>query len=177
NADPMMGVSIQVKGTLTGALSAIDGSYVITAKQGDILVFSYLGYTTQQITVGKSDVINVRLSSTSSNLNEVVVVGYGKRAKKDLTGSISSIKGDDLRATQPTTIDQALQGKVAGVVVQQVSGQPGGGVSIQINGVSSITGSNSPLYVIDGVIIPPVGDPGSGSNPLNTINPAEIESM
>jgi len=177
NADPMMGVSIQVKGTANGALSAIDGSYVITAKQGDILVFSYLGYTSQQVTVGKSDVINVQLSSTSSKLNEVVVVGYGKRARKDLTGSISSISGADLRQTQPTTFDQALQGKVAGVVIQQVSGQPGGGVSIQIRGVSSITGSNSPLFVIDGVVIPPVNDPGSGSNPLNTINPAEIESI
>ncbi|SHM72584.1 TonB-linked outer membrane protein, SusC/RagA family [Mucilaginibacter sp. OK098] len=178
NADPMTGVSIHVKGTSTGALSAIDGSYVITAKQGDILVFSYLGYTPQQVTVGKSDKIDVKLSSTSSNLNEVIVIGYGKPIpRKDGTGSISSIKGTDLRQTQPTTFDQALQGKVAGVVVQQISGQPGGGVSIQIRGVSSISGSNSPLYVIDGVIIPPVGDPGSGSNPLNAINPAEIESI
>jgi TonB-linked SusC/RagA family outer membrane protein len=177
NADPMIGVSIKVKGAATGAVSAIDGSYVIAAKQGDILVFSYLGYTPQQVTVGKSDKIDVQLNSTSSKLNEVVVVGYGKRARKDLTGSISSISGKDLRQTQPTTFDQALQGKVAGVVVQQVSGQPGGGVSIQIRGVSSISGSNSPLYVIDGIIIPPVGDPGSGSNPLNAINPAEIESI
>ncbi|MEO6850405.1 MAG: SusC/RagA family TonB-linked outer membrane protein, partial [Mucilaginibacter sp.] len=177
NDEPMMGVSIKVKGSPAGAQSAIDGSYVITAKQGDILVFSYLSYTTKQVTVGKADVINVALSSTSSKLNEVVVVGYGNRARKDVTGSVSSIKGDDLRQTQPTTFDQALQGKVAGVVVQQVSGQPGGGVSIQIHGVSSITGANSPLYVIDGIIIPPVGDPGNGSNPLNTINPAEIESI
>ena len=177
NADPMIGVSIKVKGAATGAVSAIDGSYVIAAKQGDILVFSYLGYTPQQVTVGKSDKIDVKLSSISSKLNEVVVVGYGKRARKDLTGSISSISGADLRQTQPTTFDQALQGKVAGVVVQQVSGQPGGGVSIQIRGVSSISGSNSPLYVIDGVIIPTVGDPGKGSNPLNAINPAEIESI
>ncbi|MFI5136719.1 MAG: SusC/RagA family TonB-linked outer membrane protein [Sphingobacteriales bacterium] len=177
DAEPMVGVSIKVKGTPTGAQSAIDGSYVIIAKQGDILVFSYLGYTTKQVTVGKSGKIDVQLSSTSSNLNEVVVIGYGKQKRKDNTGSISSIKGTDLRATQPTTFDQALQGKVAGVVVQQVSGQPGGGVSIQIRGVSSITGSNSPLYVIDGIIIPPVNDPGNGGNPLNAINPAEIESI
>ncbi|SDS19065.1 TonB-linked outer membrane protein, SusC/RagA family [Mucilaginibacter mallensis] len=177
DANPMMGVSIHVKGISTGAQSAVDGSYVITAKQGDILVFSYLGYTSQEITVKETNVIDVKLNSTSSNLNEVVVVGYGKRARPDLTGSISSIKGTDLRQTQPTTFDQALQGKVAGVVVQQISGQPGGGVSIQIRGISSITGSNSPLYVIDGIIIPPVGDPGNGSNPLNTINPAEIESI
>lgn len=177
NADPMMGVSIHVKGTSTGVQSAIDGSYVITAKQGDILVFSYLGYTAKQVTVGRSDKIDVQLSSTSSNLNEVVVVGYGKIKRKDVTGSISSISGDNLRETQPTTFDQALQGKVAGVVVQQISGQPGGGVSIQIRGVSSLSGSNSPMYVIDGIIIPPVGDPGNGGNPLNAINPAEIESI
>jgi outer membrane receptor protein involved in Fe transport len=156
NSEPMVGVSIKVKGTATGAVSAVDGSYVIMAKPGDILVFSYLGYTAQEILVKQTSIINAKLSSTSSNLNEVVVIGYAKAKRKDVTGSISSIKGDDLRQTQPTTFDQALQGKVAGVVVQQVSGQPGGGVSIQIRGVSSITGSNSPLFVIDGVIIPPV---------------------
>jgi len=177
NSEPLIGVSIKVKGTVTGALTAMDGSYMIKAKPGDILVFSYLSFTSQEITVKQSSVINVKLNSTSSNLNEVVVIGYGKAKRKDVTGSISSISGEDLRQTQPTTFDQALQGKVAGVVVQQVSGQPGGGVSIQIRGVSSISGSNSPLYVIDGIIIPPTNDPGKGSNPLNTINPAEIESI
>jgi len=177
NSEPLIGVSIKVKGTVTGALTAMDGSYTIMAKPGDILVFSYLSFTSQEITVKQSGVINVKLNSTSSNLNEVVVIGYGKAKRKDVTGSISSISGEDLRQTQPTTFDQALQGKVAGVVVQQVSGQPGGGVSIQIRGVSSISGSNSPLYVIDGIIIPPTNDPGKGSNPLNTINPAEIESI
>jgi TonB-linked SusC/RagA family outer membrane protein len=177
-AEPMMGVTIKVKGTATNASSAVDGSYVITAKPGDVLVFSYLGYTSQEITVKQNNKINVRMNSTSSNLEEVVVIGYGKPIpRKDGTGSISSISGTDLRKTQPTTFDQALQGKVAGVVVQQISGQPGGGVSIQIRGVSSITGSNSPLYVIDGVIIPPVNDPGSGSNPLSGINPNDIESL
>jgi len=177
NSEPLIGVSIKVKGTVTGALTAMDGSYTIMARPGDVLVFSYLSFTSQEITVKQSGVINVKLSSTSSNLNEVVVIGYGKAKRKDVTGSISSISGEDLRQTQPTTFDQALQGKVAGVVVQQVSGQPGGGVSIQIRGVSSISGSNSPLYVIDGIIIPPTNDPGKGSNPLNTINPAEIESI
>ena len=113
----------------------------------------------------------------SSQLDDVVVIGYGKAKRKDVTGAISSISGEDLRKTQPTTFDQALQGKVAGVMIQQISGQPGGGVSIQIHGISSISGSNSPLYVIDGVIIPPTNDPGNGANPLNTINPSEIESI
>ncbi|WP_258136045.1 SusC/RagA family TonB-linked outer membrane protein [Mucilaginibacter phenanthrenivorans] len=176
-SEPMAGVNVKVKGTKTAALSAVDGSYVIMAKPGDILVFSYVGYTAQEIPVKKSNVIDVKLISTPSNLDEVVVIGYAKQPRKDNTGSISSIKGDDLRQTQPTTIDQALQGKVAGVVVQQISGQPGGGVSIQIRGVSSISGSNSPLYVIDGVYIPPVSDPGNGGNPLNSLNPADVESI
>ncbi|TFF38523.1 TonB-dependent receptor [Mucilaginibacter psychrotolerans] len=177
NGQPIPGVNVRIKGTTTGAVTGVDGGYSITAAPGNILVFSFLGYSSQEINVKLTGVIDVKLSPTSSNLNEVVVTGYARTKRKDVTGAISSISGNDLRQTQPTTFDQALQGKVAGVVVQQVSGQPGGGVSIQIRGVSSISGSNSPLYVIDGVIIPPVNDPGTGSNPLNTINPAEIESI
>jgi TonB-linked SusC/RagA family outer membrane protein len=177
DGQPMPGVSIKIKGTGLGTVSSIDGSYNIAAEPGKVLVFNFLGYAKQEVAVKQAGAINVRLSSTSSNLNEVVVIGYAKARRPDITGSISSIRGDDLRQTQPSTFDQALQGKVAGVVVQQVSGQPGGGVSIQIRGVSSISGSNSPMYVIDGIIIPPVGDPGKGGNPLNTINPAEIESI
>ncbi|HEY5326539.1 MAG TPA: TonB-dependent receptor, partial [Mucilaginibacter sp.] len=137
----------------------------------------YLGFQTREIVIGSQSNIEVRMTSLTSGLNELVVIGYAKQPRKDNTGSISSISGNNLRQTQPTTFDQALQGKVAGVVVQQISGQPGGGVSIQIRGISSITGSNSPLYVIDGVIIPPVSDPGNGGNPLNAINPDDIESI
>jgi TonB-linked SusC/RagA family outer membrane protein len=177
DGQPIPGVSIKIKGTGLGAISSIDGSYFIAAEPGKVLVFNFLGYAPQEITVKQAGAINVRLNSTSSKLNEVVVVGYAKARRKDVTGSISSISGTDLRQTQPTTFDQALQGKVAGVVVQQVSGQPGGGVSIQIRGVSSISGTNSPLYVIDGIIIPPVSDPGKGGNPLNAISPNEIASI
>jgi len=177
DGQPIPGVSIKIKGTGLGTVSGIDGSYNIAAEPGKVLVFNFLGYAPREIAVKQAGAINVRLNTTSSNINEVVVIGYAKARRKDVTGSISSISGTDLRQTQPTTFDQALQGKVAGVVVQQVSGQPGGGVSIQIRGVSSITGSNSPMYVIDGIVIPPVGDPGNGSNPLNAINPADIESV
>ncbi|SDT04360.1 TonB-linked outer membrane protein, SusC/RagA family [Mucilaginibacter mallensis] len=176
-SEPIPGVTIRIKGSETAVASVTDGTYKIMAKPGDILVFSFLGYERQEITVKNNNTINVKLNPTSSDLNEVVVIGYGKIPKKDLTGSVSSIKGTDLRQTQPTTFDQALQGKVAGVVIQQISGQPGGGVSIQIRGVSSITGSNSPLVVIDGVLIPPSSDPGNGGNPLNSINPADIETI
>ena len=177
NSAPAAGATIIVKNTNRSTIADENGKFTIDASNGDVLVITMIGFERKEVVVGNSNTIKVRLSEIISRLDDVVVIGYGKTQRKDLTGAISSITGEELRKTQPTTFDQALQGKVAGVVVQQVSGQPGGGVSIQINGVSSITGSNSPLYVIDGVIIPPVGNPGGGSNPLNTINPAEIESI
>jgi TonB-linked SusC/RagA family outer membrane protein len=177
DGQPIQGASVKIKGTGLGSISTIDGSYTIAAEPGKVLVFSFLGFAKREVTVKQAGAINVRLNSTSSNLNEAVVIGYARVQRKDNTGAISSISGNELRLTQPTTFDQALQGKVAGVVVQQISGQPGGGVSIQIRGVSSISGANAPLVVIDGVIIPPATDPGHGSNPLSGINPNDIESL
>jgi TonB-linked SusC/RagA family outer membrane protein len=175
---PLQGATVMVKGRTAGTQTDKDGLFSLNAGDGDILIISYVGFSRREVRVGARQVINVRLEMEDKNrLNDVVVIGYGKVRRPDVTGSISSISGTELMKTQPTTFDQALQGKVAGVVVQQVSGQPGGGVSIQIRGVSSISGTNSPLYVIDGIIIPPVNNPGNGSNPLNTINPAEIESI
>jgi TonB-linked SusC/RagA family outer membrane protein len=177
NSAPVSGASITVKNANRFAVSDNAGKFTIEASPGNILVITMIGYRDVEVKVGNSNTIEVGLAETSLQLDDVVVIGYGKVKRKDVTGSISSITGDELRKTSPTTFDQALQGKVAGVMVQQVSGQPGGGVSIQVRGVSSITGTNSPLIVIDGVIIPPVGDPGRGSNPLNAINPSEIESI
>jgi TonB-dependent starch-binding outer membrane protein SusC len=174
---PAAGATVTVKKTDRSTMADEAGKFTIAASTGDVLVITMVGYVKKEVVVGKSNVIEVKLIESSSQLDDVVVIGYGRAKRKDLTGGISSISGTELRKSQPTTFDQALQGKVAGVVVQQVSGQPGGGVSIQIHGVSSISSTNSPLYVIDGVIIPPPGDPGSGSNPLNTINPSEIESI
>ncbi len=145
---PVPGATVKVKGTSVSSVSDVNGDYAINAKPTDVLVFSFVSYATQEIPVKSNNSINVKLVGSNTNLNEVVVIGYAKQPRKDNTGSISSIKGDDLRQTQPTTFDQALQGKVAGVVVQQISGQPGGGVSIQIRGISSISGSKYPLFVI-----------------------------
>jgi TonB-linked SusC/RagA family outer membrane protein len=174
---PASGATIVVKNTNRTTVADEAGRFTIDAATGDVLVISMIGYVQKEVTVGKNNSVEVKLTESASQLEDVVVIGYGKARRKDVTGAISSITGDDLRKTQPTTFDQALQGKVAGVMVQQISGQPGGGVSIQIHGTSSITGSNSPLYVIDGVIIPPTNDPGNGANPLNAINPSEIESI
>src|SRR6185437_15602404 len=175
---PLEGASVTVRGRAGGTQTDKDGLFALEAKNGDVLIISYVGYLRKEIRVGARQSVNIRLElEDKSKLNDVVVIGYGKARRPDLTGAISSLSGAELMKTQPTTFDQALQGKVAGVVVQQVSGQPGGGVSIQIRGVSSVSGSTAPLYVIDGVIIPTVNDPGTGSNPLNTINPSEIESI
>ena len=174
---PAQGATITVKNTNRYTTTDDGGRFTIEASPGDVLVITMVGYVKKEVAVSKSNNIIIKLVENVSQLDDVVVIGYGKAKRRDLTGAISSVSGEDLRKTQPATFDQALQGKVAGVMVQQISGQPGGGVSIQIHGISSISGSNSPLYVIDGVIIPPTNDPGNGSNPLNTINPSEIESI
>ena len=180
---PLPGASILIKGNIYGTVTDVNGNFSIEASDNDILVISFVGYIPEEVAVAGQSSVEVKLVEDITKLDEVVVIGYGAIKRKDLTGSISSISGDELRKTAPTTFDQALQGKVAGVVVQQVSGQPGGGVSIQIHGVSSISGSNSPLYVIDGVIMPDPGNPDAdgshhtGINPLSSINPSEIQSI
>ncbi|MES2650001.1 MAG: TonB-dependent receptor [Bacteroidota bacterium] len=175
---PAVGATITVKNTKVFTIADQTGKFTIEAVSGNVLTITMIGHDKKEVVIGKNtgDIL-VKLTENKAQLDDVVIIGYGKAKRKDVTGSISSVSGEELRRTQPATFDQALQGKVAGVSVQQISGQPGGGVSIQIHGISSISGSNSPLYVIDGVIIPPTNDPGNGSNPLNAINPSEIESI
>ncbi|UUF12462.1 MULTISPECIES: SusC/RagA family TonB-linked outer membrane protein [Flavobacterium] len=175
NGQPLFGVTVLLKGTSNAVSTDLDGSFSIKAKIGEVLVLSYIGFIKQELKITNNK-LTVRLKEDVKALNEVVVIGYGKAKRGDLTGSISSISGNELRKTQPVTFDQALQGKVAGVVVQQTSGQPGGGVNIQIRGLSSF-GSSSPLYVIDGVIIGQSYDGANGTNPLATISPSDIESV
>lgn len=172
----MPGANVIVKGTTMGTVTDSNGQFAIDASPDDILTFSFIGYRNQEIKVGEQTNIEVVLTEDLQTLNEVVVIGYGEAKRKDVTGSIASITGEELRKTSPVTFDQALQGKVPGVVIQQISGQPGGGVSIQIRGLSSFSGS-SPLYVIDGVIIGGLQTFGTGTNPLAAINPSEIESI
>lgn len=172
---PVLGANLFIEESKHSTISDQNGEFIINAKIGETLAVSYLGYVTQKIKV-TANKITIKLKEDISSLKEVVVIGYGKSKRGDLTGAISSISGDELRKTQPTTFDQALQGKVAGVVVQQTSGQPGGGVSIQIRGMSSF-GNSSPLYVIDGVIIGNPSEGTSGTNPLATISPSDIESI
>ncbi|MEO6288211.1 MAG: TonB-dependent receptor [Dyadobacter sp.] len=161
------GVNILVKGTLEGTTTDQNGNYSLKVAKGDMtLVFSFVGYLSQEKIVADQSVINVTLVTDQKSLEEVIVVGYGTQKKRDVTGSISQIKSDDLKGLPVTGLDQAMQGKAAGVQVTQNSGEPGGSVSVRIRGVGTI-GSNEPLYIVDGL---PTGS-------LNSINPNDIESI
>ncbi|WP_143306525.1 SusC/RagA family TonB-linked outer membrane protein [Chitinophaga vietnamensis] len=176
NAAPVPGASVTVKNTDRRAVTDAAGRFSIEASAGNVLIVSMMGFQKKEVTLTNTGSIIVQLTENISQLEDVVVIGYGKTKRKDVTGAISSITGDELRKTQPVTFDQALQGKVPGLVAQQISGQPGGAVSIQIRGISSF-GATTPMYVIDGVIIGNTTSPGAGTNPLAGINPSEIESV
>jgi TonB-linked SusC/RagA family outer membrane protein len=165
---PLSGVSVVVKGTQRGVSTSTDGKYSISAAKGSILVFSSIGYDPKEIVVGDQTVINVTLTSGQSDLDEVVVVGYGTARKRDLTGSVASIKGAELNSVPSTNVIQSLAGRASGVNVSQNTGAPGAAISVRIRGTNSIQGSNEPLYVVDGF-------PYSSSPTL--LNNADIESV
>lgn len=148
------GVNVILKGTSTGASTDFDGNYTINLSgQGGVLVFSYVGYVSQEITVGSSNTVNVALVEDLAALEEVVVVGYGSRRKSDVTGAVSSVKSEELNAFPVLDAAQALQGRAAGVVVQSNNGgEPGAPINIQIRGNTSINASSSPLIVVDGFV-------------------------
>ena len=186
------GVTILEKGTGNGTITDIDGNYKITVNgSGATLVVSFVGFKTQEITVGNQSAINISLETDVSTLEEVVVVGYGTQRKSDLTGSIASLDGEALMQSINTSVDQGLQGRVAGLQVTQNSGQPGGATSIRIRGTTSVTQSSEPLYVIDGIQIGGSaqgitgfdwqggtgGQQAAASNPMASINPNDIESI
>src|SRR5690606_7460696 len=174
---PLPGVTILVKGTTNGVVSDFDGNYTISNVPGDgVLVFSYLGYLIQEIPVNNRSAINVSLQEDVSTLDEIVVVGYGTMKRSDVTGAMVSVSSRALEESVSTTIDQVLQGRAAGVQIQQNSGAPGASSSIRIRGVSSITGSNEPIFVIDGVIVD--SNTGqAGQNAFASINPSDIASI
>src|SRR5690606_30904302 len=142
------------KGTNKGETTDFDGNFSIQGLQnGDVLVFSYIGMTTREINYTNQSVLNVKMEESFTDLDEVVVIGYGSMQRSDLTGAISSLDAESIEDQPFYSVDQALQGKVSGITVTQNSGAPGGGVSIRIRGITSLTGSNEPLYVVDGVPI------------------------
>jgi len=175
--EPIIGASVTIKGvTGGGAVTDLDGNYSIATKQGQTLRFTYLGMKEKLVKVEKSLILNVRMEEDAVLLNEVVAVGYGTMKRSDLTGSVSSINSKAIEQSGAMTIDQAIQGRLAGVQMTVNSGTPGGGSSIQIRGLGSINSTNEPVYVVDGVIID--GATGTATdNALSGINPSDIESM
>jgi TonB-dependent SusC/RagA subfamily outer membrane receptor len=183
---PLVGATVYVKGTKEVLMSDSKGDYSIMASTGDVLVVSYVGFKEKEVKVGAGvTTINFELSEDpNSRLQDVVVVGYGKMKKSDLSSAVVSISSADINRTVNVTLDEALQGKAANVYVSQTSGQPGAGSSVIIRGVSTVTGNYQPLYVIDGVQIRPSAPtggaynmPASESNALAGINPDDIENI
>jgi TonB-linked SusC/RagA family outer membrane protein len=179
------GVNVVIEGTTAGTVTDATGKYTIRVPGDDaVLIFSFIGYLREEVVVGNQSVINVTLTPSLETLSEVVVIGYGTVKKSDLTGSVSSIKADELKAVPTTSFEQALQGRAAGVQVSQTSGQPGAEASIRIRGTSSMLAQNEPLYVVDGMLINSStsdvtagGGLGQRISPLSAINPGDIESI
>jgi TonB-linked SusC/RagA family outer membrane protein len=185
---PMPGVSVKVQNTMNATVTDGNGRYTVTANQGDVLTFSFLGKATQNIPVRGGGNIDVALKDDAKALDEVVVVGYGTMKKSDLTGAVASVSSTTLQRTIMPSVDQMLSGKLAGVQVTQNTGAPGGATSIRIRGTSSINNSNEPLYIVDGMRFQGsaayTGFDWQGgtngqttTNPLALISPNDIESI
>jgi TonB-linked SusC/RagA family outer membrane protein len=172
---PLAGVSIVQKGTNNASSSANDGTFSINAAGGAVLVFTYVGYTTQEVTVTGSDLLTVTLSLQGQTMNDVVVIGYGRQQRKDLTGSVSTISRNQIRDMPVSSVDQKLVGQVPGLQISSPTGAPGGGTDIKIRGSGSIGAGDNPLFVVDG--FPISNTSGQTYNPLNMINPDDIESI
>lgn len=178
---PIIGATVREKGTKSVAVTDLDGYYTIKVNPGATLTFSYLGYQNQDVNVGNKTKVDVRMISDTQALSEVVVVGYGQMKRSDVTGSVVSVNSEQIERAVPTSIDQVLQGRAAGVQIQANSGTPGANTSIRIRGISSLNSTNQPIFVIDGVVVEPqstdTNDPLSSNNPLASINPSDIVSM
>ncbi|MBZ4037516.1 TonB-dependent receptor [Flavobacterium sp. 17A] len=182
---PMIGVTIVPKGSARGTTTDFDGTFTITVSSTtEALIFSYVGYETKEAPINNATNLRISMVPSSKNLNEVVIVGYGTQKKKNVLGSISSVKGETLTLSSTPSVLPALQGKVAGLQISQNSAQPGGGFNIQIRGAGSINASNDPLIVVDGFPITNLQQPGTGNrydggtqSILNSFNPNDIESI
>ncbi|SDZ91642.1 SusC/RagA family TonB-linked outer membrane protein [Psychroflexus halocasei] len=170
------GVNIIIKGTDKGTTSDFDGHYAIVVEQGQVLVYSYLGFKSQEITYVGQNEINVTMGEDTAILEEVLVIGYGTAKKEDLTGAVDMVSSKDFNKGPINSAQELITGKIAGVNVTSASGSPGDGQTITIRGLGSLSLENQPLYVIDGIPIDN-GGVGGSRNPLNIINPNDIESM
>ena len=172
---PVLGASVMIKGTSKGTTTDNDGKFSIQAADNATLTISYVGFAIQEIDLKGRSSLDVKLGAANQSLNEVVVIGYGQQKKQDLTGSVAVISGNTLKDQPVTNVDQKLTGQVAGVQVNQTTGTPGGGSSIQIRGQATFGLTTEPLFVIDGYPLP--SSSGQSFSPLNAINPNDIESI
>ena len=173
--EPVIGANVLVKGTTNGTITDFDGNFQLSANKGDIIVISFIGFTTQELPA-TTDLMNVVLRDDTEMLSEVVVIGYGVAKKNDLTGSVTAMKPDEMNKGLVTNAQDMMQGKIAGVNVTSASGTPGAGAQIRIRGGSSLNASNDPLIVIDGLAMDNSGVQGL-SNPLSMVNPNDIETF
>lgn len=173
------GATVLVKGTTIGTATDIDGKYSINVPAGsNVLVFTFVGLTSQEVNIGNRSTINVALESDVTALSEVIVTGYGTQPKREVTGAVSSVKGDAIQNLPLQSFDRALQGRASGVQVRSSNGLPGGAVNIRIRGVGSINAGNEPLFIVDGVQLNNQSNAAfTQSNPLAFLNPNDIESM
>lgn len=173
---PLPGAAVLVKGTTTGTITDLDGNFSIDVSTDAVLVISYLGYTPKEVPVAGQSVLTIQLEPESSQLNEIVVVGYGTQKRSDVTGAIGSVKRESFNKGVITNPVDLLQGKVAGVNITSTSGEPGANQNVIIRGIGSLRSGTQPLYVLDGFLLDN-SDTGIASNPLNFLNPNDIESI
>lgn len=176
---PLIGVNVTVKNTMRGTQTDFDGNYSIEVSEGESLDFSFLGFATQTLTVGEASSLDVILQEDFSKLDEVVVVGFGTQSRRDVTDNIASISADEINNVPVANLQGALVGKAAGVQITQINGKVDGGVKMRVRGISTISSSQEPLYVLDG--LPLINDDESTTaapiNPLISLNPNDIESI
>ena len=165
--DPVIGANVTIKGTTNGTITDFDGNFSVSAQVGDILEVSFIGYKAQDVKVKSSAPMRITLQPDNQMLEEVVAIGYGTMKKSDLTGAVTSVSADQLIKAPVAGLDQALQGRAAGVTVTTGSGQPGEAATIRIRGIGSAIGGNDPLYVVDGVI----------TSDIAFLSPNDIQSM
>ena len=169
NKQPLIGAAVSVEGTTIGTTTDINGKFTLQAPATGVLEIQYLGYVTQKIKINNRTTVNAALAQDNVKVDEVVVIGYGSVSKSDLTGSVSTVKMSEIADAPVSSVDQALQGRVAGADIMSTTGEPGASTSIRIRGTRSITASNEPLIVVDGVM--------DGVSDLGDINPADIKSI
>lgn len=174
---PLAGATVQAKGSSETTVTAEDGSFTLELPASiSAIIISYVGYNDREVPLGSSTTINVSLEPGARSMEDVVVVGYGSRRKSDLTGAVGSVRASQLQERPPSSLNQAIAGRVPGVQVNTNSGRPGGQTNVRIRGFSSINTSNNPLYIIDGVALPQ-GTQNENSNAIDYINPSDIASV